>query len=107
MTFWNGDIIRELGEFVKVTEVVEESIFALYLGHMREAVEKVLAQVRVSLGVHGGGIDLVDIEESTGTVTVKLTGACVGCSLSSITLHHGVEEALSRNIPTVRRVVAV
>lgn len=77
----------------------------LYSGYMKEAVERVLTQVRQALGLHGGGIDLVSVEEATGTVTVKLTGTCVGCSLSNVTLKQGVEEALCRHIPAVRKVV--
>lgn len=72
---------------------------------MYDAVERVLIEVRKALGLHGGGIELVEVEEATGTVKVRLTGTCVGCSLSSITLKRGVEEALCRNIPQVRQVV--
>jgi Fe-S cluster biogenesis protein NfuA len=72
---------------------------------MYDAVQRVLADVRKALGLHGGGIDLISVEEETGTVTVKLTGTCVGCSLSALTMKRGVEESLCRNIPAVRRVI--
>ncbi len=74
---------------------------------MREAVEKVLDQVRVALRLHAGGIELVDIEPERGVVKVRLTGTCDGCALSNITLKQGVESALCQAIPEVREVIAV
>jgi len=47
--------------------------------------EKVLAaieDVRPSLQMDGGDIELVDVDEA-GNVTVKLTGACHGCHVST------------------------
>ena len=74
---------------------------------MREAVERVLNNVRQALRLHAGGIELVDIEEDRGIVRVRLTGTCGGCALSHITLKRGVEAALCQAIPEVREVVAV
>ena len=74
---------------------------------MREAIEKVLDQVRVALRLHAGGIELVDIEAERGIVKVRLTGTCDGCALSNITLKRGVETALCQAIPEVREVIAV
>lgn len=74
---------------------------------MHDLVCAVLEEVRQTLGLHGGGIELISVDEPTGTVTVKLTGACASCALSSITLQHGVETALCKRLPEVRRVVAV
>jgi len=74
---------------------------------MREAVERVLDNVRLALRLHAGGIELVDIEEARGIVKVRLTGTCDGCALSNITLKQGVETALCKAIPEVREVIAV
>lgn len=74
---------------------------------MREAVERVLNDVRQALRLHAGGIELVDIEEGRGIVKVRLTGTCDGCALSHITLKRGVETALCQAIPEVREVIAV
>ncbi len=74
---------------------------------MYQAVQRVLDEVRLALGLHGGGIDLISVDESSGTVQVKLSGTCVGCSLASVTLRHGVEEALCKKIPAVRKVIDV
>lgn len=74
---------------------------------MREAVEKVLDNVRQALRLHAGGIELVEIVEPQGIVKVRLTGTCAGCALSHITLKRGVETALCQAIPAVREVIAV
>ncbi len=74
---------------------------------MREVIESVLAEVRKSLRLHAGGIELVDIDESAGRVTVRLTGACSGCSLAAITLKHGVEVALCERVPGVKEIIAI
>lgn len=74
---------------------------------MREAVERVLDNVRQALRLHAGGIELVEIVEPQGIVKVRLTGTCDGCALSHITLKRGVETALCQAIPAVREVIAV
>ena len=74
---------------------------------MRDAIETVLAEVRASLRLHAGGIDLVDVDEAAGRVTVRLTGACSGCSLASVTLKRGVEVALCERVPGITEIIAV
>lgn len=74
---------------------------------MRQAVEDVLMEVRKSLRLHAGGIDLVDVDETAGRVTVRLTGTCSGCSLASVTLKQGVEVALCERVPGVKEIIAV
>ncbi len=79
----------------------------VYSFGMREAVERVLGNVRQALRLHAGGIELVEIIEDKGLVKVRLTGTCEGCALSQITLKNGVEAALCQAIPEVREVIAV
>ena len=55
-------------------------------------IEKVLDEhVRPGLAMAGGGVAVIDYEESTGIVKVRLTGACGGCPMSQLTLQMGVE----------------
>ena len=72
---------------------------------MKEKVETVLALIRPQLQADGGNVELVDV--SDGTVTVRLTGACSGCPMASITLKEGVERILKEQVPEVVEVVAV
>ncbi len=72
---------------------------------MKERIEAVLETVRPALRMDGGGIELIDWNGDTGTVTVKLQGACRGCPMSEITLKMGVEAALMDAIPEVKEVL--
>jgi Fe-S cluster biogenesis protein NfuA len=70
---------------------------------MREKVEAVLAEVRPSLQADGGDVELVDV--SDGVVKLRLTGACSGCPMSTMTLRDGIERILKEKIPEVKGVV--
>jgi len=72
---------------------------------MREKIEEVLNQIRPNLVRDGGNITLV--EATDGIVKVKLTGACGGCPMASMTLKQGVERILKEKVPEVKEVVAV
>jgi len=53
----------------------------------------------------GGNVELVDVND--GVVTVKLTGACGGCPMSTLTLKMGIERILKKEIPEITEVIAV
>jgi len=72
---------------------------------MREKVEEVLNKIRPQLMRDGGNVELVDVND--GTVKVRLTGACAGCPMSTITLRMGIERILKQEIPEVKEVVAI
>jgi Fe-S cluster biogenesis protein NfuA len=73
---------------------------------MREKVEQALAKIKPALQADGGDVELVDVDDS-GVVKVKLTGACAGCPVASITLKQGIERILKEQIAEVKEVVAV
>ena len=54
----------------------------------------------------GGDIELVSVDES-GTVKVRLKGACGSCPMSTMTLKMGVEKYLKEHLPEVKEVVQV
>ncbi len=72
---------------------------------MRDKVEEVLNKIRPNLIRDGGNVELVDVND--GTVEVRLTGACAGCPMSTLTLKMGIEQILKQEIPEVKEVVAV
>ena len=72
---------------------------------MRDRVEEVLDKIRPSLMVDGGNVELIAVDD--GVVKVKLTGACGGCPMASLTLKMGIERILKHEIPEVKEVVAV
>jgi len=73
---------------------------------MREKVEKALDKIRQMLLADGGNVVLVDVT-ADGVVKVKLTGACSGCPMSSMTLKMGIEKLLKKEVPGVKEVIAV
>ncbi len=66
---------------------------------------QVLDAVRPQLHSHGGDVSLVRVED--GIASVRLEGACNGCSMSSVTLRNLVEEALVRDVPAITAVEVV
>lgn len=72
---------------------------------MKEKVEETLNEIRPGLQADGGDIELVDVDESTGVVNVKLTGACAGCPMSQMTLQMYVERLMKERVPQVTKVV--
>jgi len=59
---------------------------------MREKVEAALNRVRPALQADGGDVELVDV--SDGVVKLRLTGACDGCAMATLTLRAGIERVL-------------
>ncbi len=72
---------------------------------MRERVETALDQVRPALQADGGDVELVDVKD--GVATVRLTGACGSCPMSTMTLQMGVERVIKEEVPEIKEVVAV
>jgi len=70
-----------------------------------ERVAKALERVRPYLQSDGGDIDLIDVSDDM-TVKVKLTGACHGCPYSMQTLKAGVEQAIMKEVPEIKRVIS-
>ncbi|KAB2925760.1 MAG: NifU family protein [Bacteroidetes bacterium] len=75
-------------------------------GTVEERVRRSLEAVRPFLQADGGDVELVKVRED-GFVEVRLTGACVGCPMSRMTLRAGVERRLLRDVPEVCRVEQV
>ena len=71
---------------------------------MKDRVEASLARIRPALQADGGDVELINVEE--GVVRVKLTGACGGCPMATMTLRNGIERILREDVPEVKEVVA-
>ncbi len=72
---------------------------------MKTEVSQALDEVRPSLQVDGGDVELVDIED--GVVKVRLLGHCAGCPMSQMTLKMGIESYLKKKVPGVKSVESV
>jgi Fe-S cluster biogenesis protein NfuA len=73
--------------------------------NITERVLKALERVKPYLQSDGGDIDLIDVSEDM-TVKVRLKGACYGCPYSMQTLKAGVEQAIMKEVPEVKRVIS-
>ena len=72
---------------------------------MQEQVEKVIEIIRPAIQADGGDINLLDVDEGTGIVTVELTGACVSCPASTVTMKAGIERIMKDRVEGVTEVV--
>ncbi len=72
---------------------------------MKEKVEATLETIRPALQADGGDVELIGVEG--GVVTVRLTGACGSCPMSTMTLRNGVERLLRKEVPEMTKLVAV
>ena len=68
-------------------------------------VKEELGKIRPFLQMEGGDVEFVEIDEDT--LKVRLTGACAGCPMSTITLKQGIERKLKEAIPELKSVEAV
>lgn len=72
----------------------------------KEKVVAVLDKIRPSIQADGGDVELVNIREDN-VIEVKLTGACNGCPMATLTLKAGIERVMKEEIPEVKEVVQV
>jgi Fe-S cluster biogenesis protein NfuA len=73
---------------------------------LENKVKNALENLRPYLQADGGDIELVRITDN-GIVEVRFLGFCKSCALSQMTLRAGVERALLREAPGIKRVELV
>ncbi len=73
---------------------------------LKEKVQVVLDKVRPMLQRDGGDVELVEVQDD-GIVKVRLTGACSGCPMSTMTLKNAIEETIKNEIPEIKSVEQV
>ena len=72
---------------------------------MEEDIKQALDEIRPVLQADGGDVEFVSLEGDV--VKVKLTGACGGCPMATMTLKNGIETAIKKKVPEISRVEAV
>ena len=99
-----------LGEEGRRAAADDELVSHLLLLHdmhpvpLHERVEGALEGVRPYLDSHGGGVQLVAVEE--GVVRLRLQGSCEGCPSSTMTLKLAIEDAIRKVAPEVEDIEA-
>jgi Fe-S cluster biogenesis protein NfuA len=84
-----------------VLEVLEDDMT------MRQQVEETIEVIRPALQADGGDIILREVDESSGIISVTLTGACTTCPASDQTLKAGIERIMRDRIDGVTEVIQV
>jgi len=73
---------------------------------LRDQIEEALDTIRPYLMADGGSVRLLNVT-SDYVVKLELLGACGSCPMSTMTLRAGIEQALKRSVPKIKRVEAV
>lgn len=72
---------------------------------MKDKIAQVIEKIKPVLAADGGSVELVEVNEETGIVKVRLTGACGSCPFSAMTLKGVVERMIKEDVPEVKEVV--
>ncbi|MGI4816471.1 MAG: NfuA family Fe-S biogenesis protein [Janthinobacterium lividum] len=100
------DLIKnEVGSQITLKAPYAKSVQKFSHGSQLESdVRKFLfVQVNPTLLLHGGSVDLININ-SNGVVFLQFSGGCNGCSMISTTLKLGIEKQLMQNFSEISRV---
>ncbi|MBK7874031.1 MAG: NifU family protein [Saprospiraceae bacterium] len=71
-----------------------------------QRIDTALDDVRPHLAVDGGNVEVVDVTDAK-VVKIKWLGACEGCSMTSMTMRAGIEQAIISRLPEITGVMAV
>jgi Fe-S cluster biogenesis protein NfuA len=105
-----GDGLARIVSSCEALPVEDELVAHLLLLHglhpvpLEQRVHGALEEVRPYLAAHGGGVDLLGVDD--GVVRLRLEGSCNGCPSSAVTLKLAVEEAIHKAAPDVERIEA-
>lgn len=69
--------------------------------------ELIDTRIRPAIMEDGGDIDYRGWDPKTGTVYLKLQGACTSCSSSEVTLKYGIESMLKHYVDEVNEVIQI
>ena len=72
---------------------------------MEEQVKAVLETIRPNLQADGGDVEFVSIDGDV--VKVRLTGACGGCPMATMTLKNGIERIVKEKVEGISSVESV
>lgn len=73
---------------------------------VEQIVEIIETRVRPAVAQDGGDIIFRGFDSESGTVYLKMRGACSGCPSSTATLKGGIEKMLKHYVPEVNAVVS-
>ncbi|QNF35507.1 NifU family protein [Adhaeribacter swui] len=71
-----------------------------------DRIEYALNQIRPYLEADGGNVKVLELTDEM-VLKLEFLGACGSCTMSTMTLKAGVEQAVKREVPEIRAVEAV
>jgi NFU1 iron-sulfur cluster scaffold homolog, mitochondrial len=117
-TLWE-EVLSDTKQFIKIYFEENHPVFEqttidkntlIVDANDSETVQKIKAvldqYVRPAVESDGGAINFHSFDEESGAVKVLLQGSCSGCPSSTLTLKAGIENLLTRMVPSVKEVVA-
>lgn len=79
---------------------------AVHNDELIQKIERALDSMRPYLAADGGNVRVLDVTDDR-TVRLELMGSCGSCPMSAMTFKGGLEEAILRAVPEIRKVEAV
>lgn len=73
---------------------------------LQERLAQALDTIRPYLEADGGDMKVVRLTKDM-TLQIELLGTCSSCSMSAMTLKAGVEQAVLKAVPEIRKVEAI
>lgn len=72
---------------------------------MREIIEQILdTEIRPILKNDGGDIELVEVNEEQGIISLRFLGVCRGCPMAKITFQDIVEKVLKEKVSVIKEI---
>ncbi len=73
---------------------------------LKTRIEAALNGIRPYLEADGGNVAVKEITDDM-TVRLELIGSCSSCPMSTMTFKAGLEEAILKSVPEIRKVEAI
>lgn len=73
---------------------------------LKTRVEAALNSIRPYLEADGGNVVVKEVTDDY-TAVLELVGACGSCPMSTMTFKAGLEEAILKSVPEIKKVVAL
>ena len=77
------------------------------MSEIEQQIDNTLDKLRPFIQRDGGDVEFDSFDEESGTVFVKMKGACAGCMYIDQTLSSGIEVILCEEVPGVNAVKVV
>lgn len=67
-------------------------------------IKQTIEKIRPYINRDGGDVEFVSYDETDGSVTVRMLGACVGCAAVDQTVFYGIQSLLMEEVAGITEV---